>query len=405
MRVLVVSNLYPPFSLGGYEVECSVVVDHLRARGHAVTVLTSDYRAAEAAPQDGVRRVLPFIAGDQRSALAAPLTTPRAATLLRAVLQELRPDLVYYWNGAQIPAAVLWLALHSGHPVAVRVCERWFAHLFGSDQFMRHLRPGDRGPARAWAAVIRTVNRRMGLDPAAGGSPAVCWNSAALRAECTAERARRGLPPLQARMEAMIHSTAARGPVFAAVQRAPQGLELAFVGRVDAAKGAPTAAEALVRLHREHGIAATLTFAGVAADRGALEAIVAAGGLDPAAVLRFLGPVAAEEVAALLARAAVLLIPSVGFDAFPQTCLEGALARVPVVASTVGGIPEALADEEHALLHPPGDAVGCAAAIARTLAEPDATAARVARARARADALSLDAYLAATEAFVEEAAR
>ncbi|RAI43196.1 glycosyltransferase family 4 protein [Rhodoplanes roseus] len=44
MRILVVSNLYPPNVLGGYEVGCADVVAALRARGHDVTVLTSRSR-------------------------------------------------------------------------------------------------------------------------------------------------------------------------------------------------------------------------------------------------------------------------------------------------------------------------------------------------------------------------
>ena len=30
MRILVISTLYPPVAFGGYEVECSSVVEHLR---------------------------------------------------------------------------------------------------------------------------------------------------------------------------------------------------------------------------------------------------------------------------------------------------------------------------------------------------------------------------------------
>ena len=43
MRILVVSNLYPPHHIGGYELCCKEAVDGLRKRGHEVWVLTSDY--------------------------------------------------------------------------------------------------------------------------------------------------------------------------------------------------------------------------------------------------------------------------------------------------------------------------------------------------------------------------
>ena len=44
MKILVISNLFPPNVLGGYEVGCASIVSELAARGHHVTVLTSQSR-------------------------------------------------------------------------------------------------------------------------------------------------------------------------------------------------------------------------------------------------------------------------------------------------------------------------------------------------------------------------
>ena len=38
MRILVLSNLYPPAAVGGYERMCHDVVERWRARGHDITV-------------------------------------------------------------------------------------------------------------------------------------------------------------------------------------------------------------------------------------------------------------------------------------------------------------------------------------------------------------------------------
>ena len=43
MRVLFVSNLYPPNVVGGYEELCHEVASRFAARGHEVAVLTSCY--------------------------------------------------------------------------------------------------------------------------------------------------------------------------------------------------------------------------------------------------------------------------------------------------------------------------------------------------------------------------
>ncbi len=60
MKILVISNLYPPNVLGGYEVGCAEMVKQLRSMSHEVTVLTSrgasDFSTTES--DEGIRRVL-----------------------------------------------------------------------------------------------------------------------------------------------------------------------------------------------------------------------------------------------------------------------------------------------------------------------------------------------------------
>ena len=63
VRVLVVSNMYPPHHLGGYELSCRDTVERFRGRGHDVAVLTSTMRRPEVVdPPDerdtGIRRDL-----------------------------------------------------------------------------------------------------------------------------------------------------------------------------------------------------------------------------------------------------------------------------------------------------------------------------------------------------------
>lgn len=46
MRILFLSNFYPPHDYGGYEQWCHEVATGLQERGHIVAVLTSRYRVA-----------------------------------------------------------------------------------------------------------------------------------------------------------------------------------------------------------------------------------------------------------------------------------------------------------------------------------------------------------------------
>jgi glycosyltransferase involved in cell wall biosynthesis len=52
----------------------------------------------------------------------------------------------------------------------------------------------------------------------------------------------------------------------------------------------------------------------------------------------------------------VLVVPSLWWETFCLTIREGLMAGVPVVASDLGAMREALDGEEHGLLFRPGDA-------------------------------------------------
>jgi glycogen(starch) synthase len=107
MKILALSNLYPPDVIGGYEVICRQAVDGLRSRGHDVLVLTSAPRVpAPEAP--GVRRALKLtdlysyygncrITRAMHRALEAESRWFHAYNvhaLIRAI-EEFQPDVVY----------------------------------------------------------------------------------------------------------------------------------------------------------------------------------------------------------------------------------------------------------------------------------------------------------------------
>jgi glycosyltransferase involved in cell wall biosynthesis len=81
----------------------------------------------------------------------------------------------------------------------------------------------------------------------------------------------------------------------------------------------------------------------------------------------FAGP--RDDVPALLAGCDVFCLPS-SAEGLPVVVLEAMAAARPVVASAVGGTPEAVVDGETGVLVPPGDADALAAALADVLADP-----------------------------------
>lgn len=399
MRILVVSTLYPPVAFGGYEVECFGVVERLR-ECNEVLVLTSEKERGEAGGQPEVRRELELLTPDARGALRAPLASLRAVRAARRALAW-EPDLVYVWNGSEIPHAALRVLADSDVPLAFRVCEHWFGGIFVADQFLRELLPADRGPARAvWAAGCRAFNSlpSLRLDPTAPLRTAISWNSEAIRQMVEVQPF---IDPVLARVG---HSVPTYGDLYAEVVREPApDPEIVFLGRITPYKGVAVAIEALALLRSRYEIPARLSLVGPEDPDHGAEMRRLAERLGVAGAVRWHGPTAPERAAALLARASAMIVPSTWREPFPLVTIEGALARVPLVASDVGGIGEGMHHEEHALLFAPGDAQAAAAALADTLREDGQTAARVGRAYERAQEFRLAPYLDEQERFVVDA--
>lgn len=77
-----------------------------------------------------------------------------------------------------------------------------------------------------------------------------------------------------------------------------------------------------------------------------------------------------DDVATAIASLDVSVLASLGSEGSSRISYETMASGVPLVATTVGCIPEIAEDGETALLAPPGDAEALAAAIARLLESP-----------------------------------
>lgn len=101
----------------------------------------------------------------------------------------------------------------------------------------------------------------------------------------------------------------------------------------------------------EHRPEAQMTIAGTGPQAAELQAL--AGSLGVAEHVRFAGQLDRESVASLLRSADICLNPSLA-DNMPNSVLEALACGVPVVSTSVGGVPYIVQHEHSALLVSPG---------------------------------------------------
>jgi len=154
----------------------------------------------------------------------------------------------------------------------------------------------------------------------------------------------------------------------------PDGFRIGWVGRTSNEKGPDVMLEALALL-RDSPV--TLSMVGDSAQRRGLRA--RADALGVAARTTWHGRVG--EAASMLPAFDVFVLSS-RTEGTPIVLLEAIAAGVPVVATTVGGVPDVVSSAE-ALLVPSNDPASLAAAVRDTLANPEAAAVRAGAARRR----------------------
>lgn len=149
----------------------------------------------------------------------------------------------------------------------------------------------------------------------------------------------------------------------------PAGVQIACcVRRLTPRTGVDGLLRAWARLEGDR----LLLVAGVGPERARLEALARQLGLGSS--LRFLGLVSDEELVEIYRAADVSVVPSVALEGFGLAALESLACGTPVVATDVGGLPEALAQLRPRCVVPAGDHAAMAARLAAPL--PDRTACR-----------------------------
>jgi glycosyltransferase involved in cell wall biosynthesis len=162
---------------------------------------------------------------------------------------------------------------------------------------------------------------------------------------------------------------------FDPVVKAADAADIVYVGEFRHIKGADLLVDAVARL-RADGKPVTLTLAGDGEELEALKVQIEKLGLTEA--VRFIGHVKARYG---FSKGNVLVVPSRG-DSMPYVVIEASAAGIPMVAASVGGIPEIFGPHTEALFAP-NIAGAMADAIEIALDDPEAALARAKSLRER----------------------
>ena len=338
MNVVIVSGIWPP-DVGGPASHAPEAAERLRARGHAVEVVTTaDVEPKpEAFPVHWSSRRSPRGVRHVRSALTIARATRRAD--------------VVYTTGMVVRSAL-----------AAALTRTPFVMKLTSDPtFERALRYGLTTAdlddfQRTAGARVGTLRRTS--DFALRRAAHLVVPSESLRQLALGW----GLSP--ERITLLPNPIAA--PVLASRDELRQrhGLEgptLVFAGRLAPQKRLDVALEALARV-----TGVTLLIAGDGPDETQVRRHAGAPALDGR--VRFLGAQPRSVVFELLGAADAALLSS-SWENFPHMAVEALAVGTPVLATAVGGVTEIVRHEENGLLVPPGDPEALAAAIRRYFAD------------------------------------
>jgi len=364
------SNLYPPYAVGGNELFTENVVTALRSRGHQVHVLTGQGQAFAGDPY--LHQVLNLELAHKEDIFLGglPMTTARLAqwhlfspTAYRqvlATLQRVQPDLVVAANLYMASAAPLLAARRLACPLVVQPMDKWLVYLLRD---INQLVPGNTLRHRAALRLIKT-----GLQPLFyhWGKPdyilAVSefirdYHTAAGFSAAHSQAIYLGIP-------------VARYPYSSHPYPANRPWRLLFAGQLWEGKGPQVAIEAVSRLRNQlhlPQVELNIYGAGTARFVDHLRALIEAYGLAPHVQLRGLIP--RDQLAGEFQTHDLFLFCSIWDEPFSIVLQEALASGIPTIATTAGGTPEGVRQRETGLLVPPGDPQALATAIATLMTD------------------------------------
>jgi glycosyltransferase involved in cell wall biosynthesis len=403
MKVLLVSHGYPPLGVAGVERLTAQTAGELTRRGHEAVVLTRDPSELPATLdlRRDVRDGIPVVSmvGGGSTFERFPVYEPIQERIFERVLTEVEPDAILITHLLGHSPGYVEVAHRWGIPVVMELhdfyvkCPR--AHL---ERRSGELCPGpENGKACASHCFgdqrdsgLRWALRAGSFGDALRSADAVLAPSRFVADAFAAERGDSG--PI----EIVENAVAPFGPILREEHQPGGPLRLASIGVTVKHKGFETVVEAL-RLAR---VPRTFyTIHGVALPPLSHEMQAAADNIS-GLTLRLANGFNPVHLPVLLADADVVVVPSVVPETYSIVVREAFALGIPVIASRIGALPDAIREGENGWLFEPGNAADLADLLRRLHEEP--LLLRRARAGIRsADVTSVEARSDRIEALLE----
>jgi len=367
MRILLLSNRFPPDVVGGAEILAGDIAHALRDRGHDVYVLTSPYDRRGSGRE-------PWIARQLREVVDGPQTrdgSPRggagrlfafyrqthshysARTVLR-VISRFAPDVVYVWNLSGVGlVSILRVLRQVRRPIVFHLHSYWWQYI--------------NSPETRFSTVRMAWLKKLVIGPV----PPLKFTTLIATSEAVKrEYAQAGCP--QDRIEVIDNAIDSRflGDEVVPSQTGRRPV-LMYAGRLSVEKGVMFAVQALDLLVNRDGRDVRLEIYGQGDPQyvATLRAFVHSQRLT--GVVAFHGLVDQDRLICAYDQADLVIVPSLWEEPFGLVAVEAMARSVAVIASDVGGLRGVLRDGVDGRLVKPGDPQALAAAIAESLDCPD----------------------------------
>lgn len=367
MRILVLTDRYPPFYEGGYELDCHQVTEGLRGRGHTLVVLTTTFGLKARAVDGHIHRILHFHDSHYRGILHRRAMQVRLFFrgrrnywIARRLAQEMKPDLAFVWH-VQAASILPILAVQDlGIRTVFRVGSHWLVKLRNEyvgepSRLKRWYRSGLMGFRRfeelkfeAAIMVSETLKqsyRQAGFDVR---NAVVIPNG--IPKEWIAQQ-----PPMR---------QWSNGPI-----------RLLYAGRLEAEKGpdvAVRAVEHLIKVRGYRNVCLDMVGNGRTEYVDSLRRLVTSSNLQN--IVRLIGFLPRPELVRRYSEYDMLLFPSQRWEGHPVTIIEAMAQGLTVIASDIGGPRDIIEDGQNGLLVPPNEPVELAEAIEKIIRAPSLAA-------------------------------